>query len=117
MRALLLAALTLPGCGGGDDSEGRANCEAEARNAAQAAVIAKAFRQGELGTRAEVQAHFTQEDRLFDERGRMLPYSELSGLTRARFNSYRSSGAIPGEVQSDLAAARQRVQDAGYPDC
>jgi hypothetical protein len=113
----LLAALALGGCGGDDDAEARSACEAEARNAAQAAVIAKAFEQGRLGSRAEVQAHFTPQDRLFDERGRMRPYSELQGLTRARFNSYRSSSAIPGEVQSELAAARGQVEADGYPGC
>lgn len=114
--ASLLAALTLTGCGGDDDAE-RANCEARVSNAAQADVIADAFEQGKLGTRADVQSHFTPEDRLFDEQGRMLPYTELRGFTRARFNSYRSSSAIPGDVQNELAAARQRVADAGYPGC
>lgn len=115
--ASLLAALVLGACGGDDDAEARRACEAEARNAAQAAVIAEAFEQGRLGSRAEVQSHFTPEDRLFDERGSMLPYSELQGLTRARFNSYRASSAIPGDVQGELAAARRRVDDAGYPGC
>jgi hypothetical protein len=115
--AVLLAALVLGACGGDDDGEARRACEAEARNAAQAAVIAEAFEQGKLGTRAEVQAHFTPEDRVFDEQGRMLPYGELEGLTRARFNSYRASSAIPGDVQGELAAARRRVEADGYPGC
>jgi hypothetical protein len=115
--ASLLAALVLGACGGDDDSEARRACEAEARNAAQAAVIAEAFEQGKLGTQAEVLEHFRPDDRLFDEQGRMRPYSELQGLTRARFNSYRASSAIPGDVQGELAAARRRVDDAGYPGC
>jgi hypothetical protein len=58
-----------------------------------------------------------QDDRIFGERGKMLPYSELEGITRARFNSYRSSSAIPGDVQGELAFARRHVHNAGYPGC
>ena len=115
--ALAAATLVLAGCGGGDDNEAEARCRADALNSAQAAVLAQAFARGELGTRAQVQSHFTPEDRLFDGQGRMLPYSELHGLTRGRFDDYRASEAIPGDVQSELAAARERVRDAGYPGC
>lgn len=123
MRAAGVAALAaaatfaLAGCGGRDDDEAAARCRAEALNAAQAAVIARAYARRELGTQAEVQSHFTPEDRLFDGQGQMLPYSELHGLTRGRFDDYRASEAIPGKVQHELADARERVRESGYPGC
>jgi hypothetical protein len=117
--AVLVAAvtLTLGGCGGGDDGEAEANCRAQAENAAEAAVIAEAYERGELGTQAEVQANFLPNDRVFDEQGMMLPYDELEPMTRARFDDYRASSKIPGEVQHQLADAREEVREAGYPGC
>ena len=114
---LAAAALLLSGCGDDTDERELARCKANVTNAAQAAVLAKAFERGDLGTQAQVQSHFTPKDRIFDDQGRMLPYSKLHGLTRGRFDEYRASEAIPGNVQSELAAARARAEDAGYPGC
>jgi hypothetical protein len=114
---LLVAASALSGCGDDGDSTASASCKARVENAAQAAVLAKAFARGDLGTRAEVQSHFTRRDRLFDAQGHMLPYSKLHGLTRGRFDDYRASDAIPGEVQHELADAREQVREQGYPGC
>jgi hypothetical protein len=118
-RATLVAAvaLALAACGGNDDSEATASCKAEAENAASAAVVAKAYERGELGTRAQVQAAFADGDRIFDAQGRMIPYRDLQGLTRAHFDDYMASDEIPGEVQHDMADAREAVREDGYPGC
>lgn len=117
--AVLLAATAtvLGGCGGDEDGQAAANCRAEARNAAQAAVLADAWEDGELGTREDVMSHFTEDDRIFDEQGRMVPYEELEGLTKGRFDSWRASSAIPGEVQHDMAVAREVLHRTDYPGC
>jgi hypothetical protein len=117
--ALVAMAFALGGCGGDDeaDARARASCQAEARNAAQAAVLAKAYERGELGTRAQVQAHFTPDDRIFDEQGRMIPYSELEGLTKGRFDEWRGNSPFPGQVRDALAAASSEVRERNYPGC
>ena len=114
----LVAAVVLAGCGGDDraDEAQRANCQAEAKNTAAAAVIAKAYRRGDL-TRKEVEAHFAPDDRIFDEQGRMVPYRELEGLTRARFDEYRGNAPFRGRVRNELQDAGRRVREAGFPGC
>ena len=117
--ALVLgAAVALAACGGDDRAAEvqRANCRAQAENTAEAAVIAEAYRRGDL-TRKEVQAHFAPDDRIFDEQGRMVPYRELEGLTRARFDEYRGNAPFRGPVRDELQDAGRRVRDAGYPGC
>ena len=116
--ALAGVAVVLAGCGGDDraaEAE-RANCRARVENAAEAAVIAEAFRRGDL-TRKEVEAHFTPDDRIIDDQGRMVPYRELEGLTRARFDEYRGNGVFPGRVRNELQDAARRVREAGHPGC
>ncbi len=112
-------ALAFGGCGG-DDDEALAACQAEAENAAQAAVLADAYAQGELGSQDEVLAeYFTPVDRtrLFDGQGRMVPYRELEPQTKARFDEYRGNAVFSNEVRSRLAAAADQVRDDGYPGC
>ncbi len=115
---VLAAAVALAACGGDDRAAEvkRANCRAQAKNTAEAAVIAEAYRRGDL-TRKEVQAHFAPDDRIFDEQGRMIPYLELEGLTRARFDEYRGNAPFRGRVRDELQDADRRVRDAGYPGC
>ena len=115
---VLAAAVALAGCSGDEPAAEaqRANCRAQAENTAEAAVIANAYRRGEL-TRKEVEAHFTPDDRIFDEQGRMVPYRELEGLTRARFDEYRGNTPFPGRVRNELQDASRRVREAGYPGC
>jgi hypothetical protein len=114
----LVATVALAGCGGDDRAAEaqRATCRAQAKNTADAAVIANAYRRGDL-TRKEVEAHFTPDDRIFDEQGRMVPYRELEGLTRARFDEYRGNTPFPGRVRNELQDASRRVREAGYPGC
>jgi hypothetical protein len=115
---MLAAAVALASCGGDDRAAEaqRANCQAQAENTAEAAVIAKAYRRGDL-TREEVEAHFAPDDRIFDEQGRMVPYRELEGLTRARFDEYRGNGPFRGRVRNELQDANRRVREAGFPGC
>ena len=114
---VLAAALALAGCGDDGAAEAqRANCRAQAENTAEAAAIAEAYRRGDL-TRKEVEAHFAPDDRIFDEQGRMVPYRELEGLTRARFDEYRGNAPFRGRVRDDLQDASRKVRAAGYPGC
>ena len=64
-----------------------------------------------------MEAHFTPDDRIFDEQGRMVPYGELQGLTRARFDEYRGNGPFRGRVRNELQDAGRRVRAAGFPGC
>ncbi len=114
----LVATIALAGCGGEDRAAEaqRANCQAQATNTAEAAAIAKAYQRGDL-TRKEVEAHFTPDDRIFDEQGRMIPYRKLEGLTRARFDEYRGNTPFRGRVRDELQDASRRVREAGYPGC
>ena len=115
--AAMLVLIGFAGCGG-DDGEPSAQCKAETENAARAAVIAAAYEEGRIGTRAQVDAAFPGDESLFDEDGNMLLYEDLSGLTRARFDEWVSSGGyIRGEVQRDALAAQEQVREDGWPDC
>ena len=109
----LAAALVLLGSGGcgGGDGEPSTQCKAETENAARAAVVAAAYEEGRIGTQAEVDASFPGDESLFDEDGNMLLYEDISGLTRARFDEWVTSGGyIRGEVQRDMLAAQEQVR-------
>ncbi len=120
--AALLAAATLAlgGCGGDDNDEALAACRTEAENAAQAAVLADAYRPRRARNPGRVlEEFFTPADRtrLFDAQGRMVPYRELPPRTRARFDEYRGNAAFSNDVRARLAAASEEVREAGYPGC
>lgn len=113
----MLALLVSAGCGGGD-GEPSTQCKAETENAARAAVIAEAYEQGRIGTKAEVDAAFPGDESLFDADGHMLEYSALKGITRARFDEWVANGAyIRGDVQLEADLAMKQVRDDGWPDC
>jgi hypothetical protein len=114
--ATALFGAILAGCGGDDAEEQQASCRSRLTNEAAAAAIAKSYERGDI-TRAEVQSHFAPEDRIFDEQGRMVPYQELKGLTRGRFDEWRGNGPYPGEVREAIQSARSEVRRAGYPGC
>jgi hypothetical protein len=112
----MLVLLVSSGCGG--DEEPSAQCKAETENAARAAVIAEAYEQGRIGTKAEVDAAFPGDESLFDADGHMIPYSELKGITAARFDEWVANGAyIRGQVQQESFAASEQVREDGWPDC
>ena len=94
--AILAAAIALAGCGGDDraDEAQRANCQAKAKNTAEAAVIAKAYRRGDL-TRKEVEAHFAPDDRIFDEQGRMVPSPRARGADASALQRVPGERAVP----------------------
>lgn len=119
---LVAAALVLlaAGCGGSDGpSDAYRNCQRGAENAARADALRIAYEQGRLGTQAEVSADFPGGgEQIFDEEGRMIPYEELRGLARARFDEWAATDDYPGrQVQLEMLAAERRVEDAGWPDC
>ena len=106
------------GCGGDGDAEASAQCKAESENTARAAVIAEAYEQGRIGTTAEVDAAFPGDATLFDADEHMIPYDELEGVTRARFDEWAANGPyIHGEVQLEAFAAQEQVREDGWPDC
>ena len=47
----------------------------------------------------------------------MVPYRELEGLTRARFDEDRGTAPFRGPVREELQEASRRVRAAGYPGC
>lgn len=119
---MALAALLLAGCGQDDREqlEAAANCRSRTDNAARAAAIAKAYEDGLLGTQAEVEADFNiPSTRIFDDGGRMIPYSDLKGIDRARFETWMVSPSplLRGEVRERLQDARSRARSEGYPKC
>jgi hypothetical protein len=114
----MLALFVSAGCGGGEDGEPSTQCKAETENAARAAVIAEAYEQGRIGTKAQVDAAFPGDQSLFDADGHMLQYSELKGIMAARFDEWVANGPyIHGEVQREAFAAQEQVREDGWPDC
>lgn len=126
MRVVAAAAVALAllagGCGGDDEpSEAYKVCQIQTENAARADAVRLAYEQDRLGTQAEIDADFPGDQSIFDADGKMLTYEELGalgGLTQARFNEWvGSDDYLPGPVQVEAAAAKNRVADEGWPDC
>jgi hypothetical protein len=117
--AVALALLPAAGCGGDEEpSEASVRCRTEAENAARADVVRVAYEQGRLGTQEEIEADLPGGSALFDSEGRMLPYGELEGLVKARFNRWvANDDYLAGPVQRDAYAAQDRVADEGWPAC
>jgi hypothetical protein len=110
--ALALAAAPV-GCGGGD-SEAKRECEAKAKSAAEAAVVARYYEQGKIGTQAQIEREIAHPKlRFFDASGDMLPYDELSPRAQVVFSEWVALSRA-GDVTSD---ARAQARDAVEPDC
>ena len=117
-----LAALLPAGCGQDDREQYKAasSCRAETDNAARAAAIAQAYEDGLLGTQAEVESDFNiSSTKIFDGSGHMIPFSDLKGIDKARFEVWMVSPSplLRGGVRVRLLDARSRVRSEGYPKC
>lgn len=115
-----LTLLVMSACGGGGEPSAEyRRCQAETQNSARAEVVRLAYEQGRLGTQAEIEADFPGGGgQIFDEEGRMIPYEELQGLAKARFDEWvATDDYLAGPVQREAFAAHERVADEGWPDC
>jgi hypothetical protein len=112
--ALGALALVLSACGGEDDAQARQACFAEAKNAAEAAAIARLYERGELGPRAQVRRDLSGNGlRFFDDSGGMIPYPELDARERSEFNRWKNSA---GYFEATITA-REQARDSADPDC
>jgi hypothetical protein len=78
--AIVLAiAVSLGGCGGGRSEAERGDCAGELMTEAAAAVVARAYAQGKLGTQAEVARSIgSAHAPYFTAGNRMIPFPKLS---------------------------------------
>jgi hypothetical protein len=117
--AAALAALVLGlGCGGGD-KEAKQRCFDDAYNAAEAAVVARAYDKGKLGSRKQVEAELGIPERpgsdYFDSEGHLIPYRKLPDDAHKRqFLLWMNADADVDRVTYD---ARQKAKANARPDC
>ena len=110
---LLAVAAALAGCGGGD-SDAQKLCEANAKNAAETAVVARYYAEGKIGTQAEIEREIAHPDlRFFDEEGNLLSWNQMSPKAQAVFAKWIGLSHA-GDVTHD---ARFEARDEVDPDC
>ena len=117
LRAALAGFLAVPllaACGG-DDEEAVQRCIDEARNAAEAAVVADYYEDGKLGPKGEIRRQLNLDGRTyFDSQGHMLPYENLSSTERTFLVLWFTND---NHVDSLTYDARQNALDQLDPDC
>jgi hypothetical protein len=101
------AGLLVSGCGGG--SKNADNCGAAAFDRADAAVVAKAYDAGKIGTRATVErklggaAFFTSDDHL-------KPFLKLTSVQQGQFDDWmRHDPAVLGATLDEQNAIATRI--------
>ena len=110
---VLALALAAAGCGGGDSEAERA-CVANAKNAAEAAVVARFYEQGKLGTQAQIEREIAHPNlRFFDDSAHLLPYDRMSPKAKIIFTQWIALSRA-GDITSD---ERQEARDNTDPDC
>jgi hypothetical protein len=110
---VLALALAAAGCGGGDSEAERA-CVANAKNAAEVAVVARFYEEGKLGTQAQIEREIAHPNlRFFDGAGDLLPYDRMSPRAQIIFTKWVALSRA-GDITSD---ARQEARDNTDPDC
>jgi len=87
---------------------------ANAKNAAEAAVVARFYEQGKLGTRAQNEREIAHPNlRFFDDSGHLLPYDRMSPKAKIIFTQWIALSRA-GDITSD---ERQEARDNTDPDC
>jgi hypothetical protein len=110
---VLALVAALGGCGG-NDSEAQMQCEADAKSAAEAAVVARYYEEGKIGTQAEIERDIDHPGlRFFDDEGKMLPWDDMSPEARAVFAKWIGLSRA-GDITHD---ARFAARDNVDPDC
>ncbi len=109
---VLTAALLAAGCGGKSGSATR-TCVLKARADARAAVIIRAFEQGKLGTRKEVERAVAPRPSFFDPSGRIIPYERQRLSQQLAFDAWANSKRV-----HEVTGAQEDAALAGLkPDC
>jgi hypothetical protein len=119
LTSVVLAALVVAaGCGGGD-KEAKQRCVDEARNAAEAAVVARMYDEGKLGSRKKVEAELGVPGRpgsdYFDSEGHLIPYRKLPD--RAHKIQLLVWMRNDADVAEKTREARQTAIANAHPDC
>jgi hypothetical protein len=128
--AAVLVAATLSGCGGRSDDEAF-SCRSRLIDPAAFNVVARAFENGKLGSRAQVQAELGRTyapasprraqlrygSRYFDDEGHLIPYSKLTQRQRPAMNDFiyvngRVHAVVREDQQRAIDAAARRADDS-----
>lgn len=117
--ATLAVVLVVTACGTGKQAKQR--CVDEAYNAAEAAVVARFYDEGKLGTRKQVEKELGGNYKLrpgssfFDSSGRLIPYRKLPTLGhRIQFLVWMNTNPRVYEI---TRVARLRARANTRPDC
>jgi hypothetical protein len=120
--ALALALLALAGCESNSEArERRDSCIHEARNAAEARVVIRYYRQGKLGPKDEIRRSLEgvryddgKRPRIFDERGRMLPWEKMDKPGQSTILDWMNNNP---KIESITTPEREAVLERLKPDC
>jgi hypothetical protein len=115
VAAALASAAVLSGCG--SDAEAKQDCLRDAYNTAEAAAVARAYNEGKLGSREQIESELTGPGRrgatFFDSSGELIPYARLDLKHQVQFVAWMTTGRV-GELTFD---ARERARANADPDC
>jgi hypothetical protein len=104
-----------------EDKEAKQRCIDEAYNAAEAAVVARFYDEGKLGTRKQVEKELGGNYKprpgssFFDSSGHLIPYRRLP--TRGHKIQFLVWINTNGRVYEITRVARMRARANTHPDC
>jgi hypothetical protein len=125
VSALALVALAA-GCGGDENGhaadDARFVCIQEAQAEASASVVARFYRQGELGSAQEVERELRRVSTpgfepvsFLTSEGRMLAWSEMNDGQQATFDAWKRTHRVQSVVEEDelraVRDARERAEE------
>jgi hypothetical protein len=117
--AAIAALVVITGCG--EDKEAKRRCIDEAHNAAEAAVVARFYDQGKLGTRKQVEKQLGGDNTprpgssFFNAQGHLIPYRKLPTIGhKIQFLLWINTNARVYELTRE---ARMRAVANTHPDC
>ena len=113
----LAASVTLALTACSDDSEAKEECLREAYNAAEAAAVVRAYEEGKLGTRKQVESELSGPPgggaSFFDASGHLIPYRRLDLHHKVQFIVWMNVGRVARITEDARAQARANAD----PDC
>ena len=115
MAAALAGAALLSGCG--SNGQAKDDCRRDAYNTAEAAAVARAYDEGKLGSRKQVESELSGPPgggaSFFDGSGHLLPYPRLDLAHKVQLVAWMTTGRV-GEL---TFTARERARANADPNC